>query len=96
MSQPVQGAPGAWYPSYRVPAKNPALSLLLSLFVPGVGTMTNGEVGKGIGILGGYLVGFALSLVLVGIPVLVGFWVWGMVDAYTGARRWNAARGIVS
>jgi hypothetical protein len=23
-------------------------------------------------------------------------WIWGMVDAYSGAQRWNAARGIVS
>ncbi len=76
--------------------KSPALALLISFFVPGVGTMLNGEVGKGIFILVGYLMGFMLSIVLVGIPILIGFWVWGMADAYTGAQRWNAARGILS
>ena len=32
-------------------------------------------------------------IVLVGIVGVFGFWVWGMVDAYQGARRWNAAHG---
>lgn len=81
---------------YAVAPKNPALSLLVSFFIPGVGSMMNGEVGKGIGILVGYLVSFVLIVVVVGIVGVLGFWIWGMVDAYTGAQRWNREHGILS
>ena len=67
-----------------------------SFFVPGLGSIINGDVAKGIGIFIGYVVGFVLVIVLVGIVGVFGFWVWGMVDAYQGARRWNAAHGILS
>jgi hypothetical protein len=58
--------------------------------------MINGDVAKGIGIFIGYVLSFVLVIVLVGIVGVFGFWVWGMVDAYQGARRWNAAHGILS
>ncbi len=72
--------------------KNPAVSLLISFFIPGVGSMVNGEVGKGVGIL----IGYVISIVLVGFIGMFGFWVWGMVDAYQGARKWNLRHGILS
>jgi TM2 domain-containing membrane protein YozV len=81
---------------HRVEPKNPALSLLASFFIPGLGTMLNGETGRGIGILVGYFVALLLSLVLIGIPFVIGLWIWGMVDAYTGAQKWNARHGILS
>jgi hypothetical protein len=34
--------------------------------------------------------------VIVGIVGVIGFWIWGMVDAYQGAQRWNARHGIIS
>jgi hypothetical protein len=37
-----------------------------------------------------------LVIVLVGFLGVFGFWVWGMVDAYQGAREWNARHGIYS
>lgn len=86
--------PGA--PQYVVAPKNPAISLLISFFVPGVGSMVNGDVGVGVIILVGYLVSLVLVLVLIGIVGVVGFWVWGLVDAYTGAQKWNARHGIIS
>jgi len=81
---------------HRVEPKNPGLSLLASFFIPGLGTMLNGETGKGIGILAGYLVALLLSLALIGIPFVIGLWIWGMVDAYSGAQKWNARHGILS
>ena len=50
-----------------VAPKNPAVSLLASFFLPGLGSMINGEVGKGVGILIGYLVSFVLLFVFIGI-----------------------------
>jgi len=83
------------HPGYVV-AKNPGLSLLASFFVPGLGSILNGDVGKGIGILVGYFVSWLLVIVLIGFVGLLGFWIWGMVDAYQGARLWNARHGIAS
>src|SRR4029079_9172561 len=39
---------------YAVAPKNPGVSLIASFFLPGLGTMLNVEVGKGVGILVGY------------------------------------------
>jgi TM2 domain-containing membrane protein YozV len=102
---PGSGEPGTVVPYYsstqhgyptQVAPKNPALALLVSFFLPGVGSMINGDVGKGIGILVGYVISFFLIIVLIGIVGVIGFWIWGMVDAYQGARQWNARHGIIS
>lgn len=79
-----------------VAPKNPAVSLIISFFIPGVGSMVNEDVGTGVAILVLYVVGVVLALVLIGIPLAVGAWIWGMIDAYQGARRWNARHGILS
>ena len=81
---------------YAVAAKNPGVSLIASFFLPGLGTMLNGEVGKGVGILVGYFACLFLFFLIVPLLAAVGIWVWGMVDAYQGAQRWNRQHGIVS
>jgi TM2 domain-containing membrane protein YozV len=93
-----QQHPG-WTPApmgYAVAPKNPAVSLLASFFIPGLGTMLNGEVGKGIGILVGYFVSLFLFFLIVPLLIALGIWVWGMVDAYQGAQQWNRRHGILS
>ena len=101
-TSPYAGAPGLVQgPNGLVPAtvvapKSPALALLASFFIPGLGQMLNGVVGKGVGILIGYVVSWVLVVVFVGIIGVLAFWIWGMVDAYTGAQRWNARYGILS
>ncbi len=74
--------------------KDPALMLVASIFIAGLGTILNGETGKGVGILVGYIIGAVLSVVLIGIPIMFGFWVWGMIDAYQGAQKYNAEHGF--
>ena len=98
---PPQGYAGSpvpygYRPPMQVAPKSPGLSLLASFFIPGLGSMINGDVGKGIGILVGYLVSCVLVLILVGIVGVFGFWIWGMVDGYQGARTWNLRHGIIS
>jgi TM2 domain-containing membrane protein YozV len=83
-------------PVQQVAPKNPAIALLAAFFIPGLGSMMNGQVGKGVGILIGYVVSWFLTIILIGFVGLVGFWVWGMVDAYQGAKKWNAQHGILS
>ncbi len=87
---------GYGYPPMAVAAKSPGLSLLAAFFVPGLGSMINGEVSKGVLILIGYVVSWFLTLILIGFLGVFAFWVWGMVDGYQGAQRWNARYGILS
>ena len=81
---------------HSVAPKSPGLSLLASFFIPGLGTLLNGETGKGIGILVGYVVAILFSFILIGLPFVFGLWIWGMVDAYQGAQKRNARHGILS
>jgi TM2 domain-containing membrane protein YozV len=76
--------------------KNPVVGVILSFFIPGLGTMVNGNVARGAVILGVYAVGWILSFFLIGIPILIGAWIWGMIDGYLSAQRWNAGHGIIS
>lgn len=82
---------GQFPPAQR---KDPALMLVASLLIPGLGTILNGETGKGVGILAGYVVGAILSIILIGLPIMFGFWIWGMVDAYKGAQDFNRRHGL--
>ena len=75
-------------------SKNPAISLLISFIVPGVGTIINGETGKGIAILIGYIVSLFLIIVLIGILLAPAVWIYGMYDAYQGAKKFNVAHGF--
>ena len=74
-------------------SRNPAASLLASLVVPGLGTIINGETGKGIVILVGWITAWVLVLALVGIILVPAVWIYGMYDAFQGARRYNLTHG---
>lgn len=94
--------PSAQYVAQQYPGppviapKNGGIGLLISIFLPGVGSMVNGDSLRGVIILVLYVFGVALSIVLVGIPLAIGAWIWGLVDGYQSAQRWNRAHGIIS
>jgi TM2 domain-containing membrane protein YozV len=99
---PTQYAPQA-YPTaggYAIAPKSPAVSLIVSFFLPGVGSLINGDVGIGITILLLWLLALVLDVtvfgLIVGVPLGVGMWIWGMIDAHQGAQRWNRRHGIIS
>lgn len=83
------------YPQQVAP-RSPALGLLVSFFLPGVGSMIAGRVGKGTGILVGYVVGWFLCVILIGFIIMPAFWIWGLVAGYTDTVAWNRERGIIS
>ena len=95
-----QNMPPGTYPAAGqqpvVAPRSPAIALLLSFFIPGLGSMVNGRVGIGALILGLYILGYILILVFVGIFVVIGVWIWGMVDAYKAAQAWIREHGIIS
>jgi TM2 domain-containing membrane protein YozV len=80
----------------QVAPKSPAVSVLLSVFIPGLGSMVNGNVGVGVTILILNIIGWILAILLIGVPLMISTWIWGMVDAYRSAQRWNRAHGIIS
>jgi hypothetical protein len=69
--------------------RSPWPALSLSLAVPGLGTMRNGDVGQGVIILAFFLASACFVPVLVGLPLLIVVWAWGLLDAVLSARRWN-------
>lgn len=97
---PAYGSPPASFPPVTISAKNPALHLIVSIFLPGVGSMMSDRVGIGVAILLLYILAIVLDVTvvgaIVGIPLGVGVWIWGLVDAYKGAQNWNRSHGIVS
>jgi TM2 domain-containing membrane protein YozV len=99
---PVQYSPMA-YPTaggYAVAPKSPAVSLIVSFFLPGVGSMINGDTGIGITILLLWLFAIFLDVTIiglvVGVPLGTAMFIWGLIDAYQGAQRWNRKHGIIS
>ncbi|HYO19657.1 MAG TPA: hypothetical protein VES02_13445 [Dermatophilaceae bacterium] len=76
--------------------KNPGVSLIVAFFIPGLGSMINGDVMKGVFILIGYAISCLLMILLIGFLTAPIFWIWGMVDGYQGAQAWNARHGIIS
>jgi len=89
--------PGAWGPNHPyVAPKNPAVAVIASLFIPGLGSMISGNGGMGALILILYVISVGLSLILIGIPFAIGIWIWGMVQGHKDAVRWNQSHGIIS
>lgn len=79
-----------------VAPKSPAVSVLLSVFIPGLGSMVNDNVSVGVTILILNIIGWILAIFLIGVPLMIGTWIWGLVDAYRSAQRWNRRHGIIS
>jgi TM2 domain-containing membrane protein YozV len=88
--------PGYQPQPYQVAPKSPAVSVLCSVFIPGLGSMVAGNAGIGALILVLYIVGIILSAFLIGIPIAIGMWIWGLVNAHSSAVRWNRQHGIIS
>jgi TM2 domain-containing membrane protein YozV len=93
--QPVQpmGQPVVYQ---HVQGRSAAVAVIASLFIPGLGSMLNEKVGKGILILACYIVAWVTTIVLIGFVLAPAVWIWGMVAANNDAHAWNRAHGILS
>jgi hypothetical protein len=76
--------------------KNEVLYAFGGLFFPGLVLLLMGQKKLGIIILCCWLASIALSIVLIGIPLLVGTYIWSVIACYREARRQNEAHGFVS
>lgn len=64
-----------------------ALAIILNVFFPGVGTLVIGKVAQGIIQIVLYFVGILLTITaigaIIGLPLMLGVWIWGIVVAAT-------------
>lgn len=93
--QPVYSAPVQPYQP-AVQPRSRVLGAVVSIFFPGVGSMVSGSVPVGIVILVGWIIAWFFSFFIIGIPFLIGFWAWGIIDGALSADRWNRAHNIIS
>lgn len=70
--------------------KSSGIAVVLSFFIPGLGQIYNGEIGKGILFILLSFILFLLMFLLIGIPLYLIFWVYNMYDAYkTAEKTWK-------
>jgi TM2 domain-containing membrane protein YozV len=64
-----------------------AVAIILNFFIPGVGSLVIGKTGAGVAQLIIYFVGLFLTLTVIGViiggPMMLGAWIWGLVTAAT-------------
>lgn len=90
--------------------KDPAVMLILSFFIPGLGSMLSGAGGMGAAILCTYIgswfvlfIGFLTTFIFIGfllIPIAfimwLGAWIFGMFHAYSAAQKYNLQHGLAA
>jgi TM2 domain-containing membrane protein YozV len=86
---PGQVAPNAALQPYSTlpERKSPGAAAALSFFIPGAGQLYNGNVGKGMAVFFGMV--FTAATVI-GLPLAMMIYFYGIADAYNEARRMNA------
>ena len=55
------------------------VALILNIILPGLGSIIGGKTKAGIWQLVLFLVGIPLTSILIGIPMMIAAWVWGIV-----------------
>ncbi|MHA1522673.1 MAG: hypothetical protein ACTSRK_21105 [Promethearchaeota archaeon] len=66
---------------------SPILAVIMSFFIPGLGQLYTGQFLKAVALfLLAVVFGF-LSTMLIGIPLYLVVWIYGMYDAYTSAQN---------
>lgn len=69
--------------------KNPGIAAVLSFFWTGVGQIYNGQILKGLILIGVQILNGLLMFLLIGFITYPLVWIWGMYDAYKTAERIN-------
>lgn len=66
--------------------KQPGIAAVASLVIPGAGQIYLGELNRGILFIVATAVAGILSMFLIGIPFLIGIWIYAIYDAYNLAQ----------
>lgn len=76
--------------------KNSGVAAVLSFFICGLGQIYNGQILKGLIMMGCYFIAWLLVYVLIGFIIVPILWIWGMYDAYQTAERMNKQNTVRS
>jgi len=71
------------------PVKNPGTATVLSYLITGLGQVYNGQIAKGLFLVFLQLMNIALLYVLIGYVSFILPWIYGIVEVYRGAERFN-------
>lgn len=67
------------------------IAIIINIFFPGVGTFFVGKIGQAISQLILYIIGLVLTLTgigaIIGLPLCIGAWIWGLVTATTSPSQ---------
>ena len=69
--------------------KSSGIAAIASFFIPGLGQIYNGKIGKGIMYIIIGIIFALLMFVLIGFILYPLFWIYNMYDAYTTAEKIN-------
>ena len=75
-------------PEY-VERKNPVLAAILSFILPGIGQIYNGQINEGIVFIIAAITCNFLRYLLIGYPLYIAVWIFGIIDAYNVAKKIN-------
>lgn len=73
--------------------KSSGIAAIASFFIPGLGQIYNGEIGKGFMFIIISIIFFILIFAAIGLILFPLFWVYNIYDAYKTAERINAETG---
>ena len=76
-------------PSVNPVIKNPGIAAVLSFFIPGLGQIYNGQIGKGILFIITGVILALMIIIVIGIILYPIFWIYNIYDSYTTAQKIN-------
>ena len=94
--QPMPMPYASMQPAPMIKPKNPGAAAVLSFLIPGVGQLMNGDIGLGILMMILTGIAYASLLVAIGFLLVPARYIWSIIQAYTKAKNWNVAHGIIS
>ena len=69
--------------------KNPGMAAVLSFICTGLGQVYNGQIGRGIALIGLQIFNILLMFVIIGFITFPITWIYGVYDAYITAQTHN-------
>lgn len=70
--------------------KSPGIAAVLSFFITGLGQIYNGQILKGLVLMGIQIINGVLMVVIIGFITYPIVWIYGIYDGYKTAERLNA------
>lgn len=69
--------------------KSPGIAAVLSFFITGLGQIYNGQILKGLVLMGIQIINGVLMVVIIGFITYPIVWIYGIYDGYKTAERLN-------